>query len=97
LSRYDGAGFVTYTTADGLVNNSVRSLLEDRAGHLWIGTWGGLSRYDGERFVTYTTQDGLADNRVLSLLEDGSGHLWIGTWGDGVALHAQRRAPLQAG
>ncbi|MBT4500315.1 MAG: hypothetical protein HOC74_21490, partial [Gemmatimonadetes bacterium] len=71
----------TLGVPDGLPDNSVRSLLEDREGQLWIGTEGGVSRYDGERFVTYTTQDGLPNNRVVSLLEDQEGQLWIGTEG----------------
>jgi hypothetical protein len=67
--------------SDGLVENNVTSLLEDRSGQIWIGTSGGLSRYDGERFVTYTAEDGLANNHVISLLEDHSGQIWIGTSG----------------
>ena len=83
LVRYDGAEFTAYTNADGLVNSLVTSLLEDRKGHLWVGTYGGgVTRFDGERFVTYTTAEGLGSNRVLSLLEDRRGNLWVGTlWG----------------
>ena len=81
VSRYDGERFVTYTTEDGLADNTVYALLEDRDGQLWIGTIGGVSRYDGERFVTYTTKDGLAGNWVECLLEDRTGQLWIGAHG----------------
>jgi signal transduction histidine kinase/streptogramin lyase len=56
-------------------------MLQDSAGHLWIGTGNGISRYDGEHFTTFTTQDGLADNRVYCLLEDAAGSLWVGTEG----------------
>lgn len=53
--RYDGKSFTNFTTKDGLVNDSVFSALEDKAGNLWFGTRGvGLSRYDGKSFVTYS-------------------------------------------
>ena len=43
-----------YTTKDGLPNNSILSLHQDRKGFLWIGTFNGLCRYDGREFKTYT-------------------------------------------
>jgi ligand-binding sensor domain-containing protein len=83
--RYDGTEFITYTTADGLADNSVQALCEDSQGRLWIGSavWfgaeGGLSCFDGNRFTTYTAADGLTDNRVWAICEDSQGRLWIGT------------------
>ena len=54
----DGKKLKNYTTADGLVNNSVVSVLEDQAGNLWFGTKGfGLSRYDGKTFRTFSQYD----------------------------------------
>ena len=35
------------TTADGLSNDSVFAILQDRDGFLWFGTQAGLNRYDG--------------------------------------------------
>ncbi len=57
------------------------SIVEERGGNLWFGTWEGVSRYDGEQFVTFTTEDGLAHNRVYCILQDGEGNLWFGTQG----------------
>jgi ligand-binding sensor domain-containing protein len=38
-----------------LIHNSIWSILEDKAGNLWIGTREtGLSRYDGKKFQTYS-------------------------------------------
>jgi serine phosphatase RsbU (regulator of sigma subunit)/ligand-binding sensor domain-containing protein len=68
-----------YTTQDGLVDNLVTDLLEDRHGHLWIATYGGLSRFDGRTFLNFTTEDGLPSNHVYGLCEDRQGHLWFGT------------------
>ncbi|MCH8292620.1 hypothetical protein IH992_16120 [Candidatus Poribacteria bacterium] len=90
LYRYDGAEFVTYTTADGLADNRISfKICEDRQGRLWIGTEGsGVSCFDGRRpqgsqLRTYTTVDGLASNHVRAICEDRQGRLWFGTGGMG--------------
>ena len=71
----------TYDEMDGLPNGPVRSIQQDRQGHIWFGNSGGASRYDGETFKTFTKQDGLADNDVRSIFQDREGLLWFGTAG----------------
>ena len=91
MSRYDGETFTRFTTEDGLANNWVWCMHEDREGVLWFGTWGGgVSRYDGQTFTTYTTADGLGNgalqaNKVVVIAEDSEGALLIGTNRGGVA------------
>jgi class 3 adenylate cyclase/streptogramin lyase len=81
-SRYNGKSFTSFTTAQGLANNTVWSILEDKMGNLWFGTDGaGVSRYDGKSFTSFTTAQGLVRNIVLSILEDKTGNLWFGTDG----------------
>jgi len=75
-----------YTTKDGLLDNRIRALFEDREGHLWIGTQSnGLSRFKDGVFTGYTTKNGLANNYVRSLAEDHAGNLWIGTRDGGLS------------
>jgi len=77
----------TYDMTDGLAGIIVSSILQDREGHLWFGTWGdGVSRYDGQSWTTFTTKDGLAHNHVQSIVQDREGHLWFGTR-DGVSRY----------
>lgn len=60
--------------------NYIVSLLVDRNGHVWCGTWGGgLSRFDGQSWLTYTMADDLPGNHVYMLHEDPAGQIWIGT------------------
>ena len=74
--------FTTFTDKEGLTNNTVLSMLEDKSGNLWFGTnGGGVSKYDGKSFTTFTDQEGLVNNTVWSILEDKSGNLWFGTIG----------------
>ena len=93
VSRYDpstdsgetGQAFVTFTTDDGLPDNVVHAIAEDRKGNLWFGTdHGGVSRYDGKDFVTL---DGLAGDEVWSIFEDREENLWFGTWDGGVTRY----------
>lgn len=75
------------TIADGLSQNSVNAIVQDRNGFLWFGTQDGLDRYDGRSFMAYRHEDqgnGIANNYIWSLLEDADGHLWIGTFGGGL-------------
>ncbi len=53
--------FSSLRTADGLPNDVVYGILEDRFGHLWCSTNDGLVRFDPVRrtFRTYDSSDGL--------------------------------------
>ncbi len=42
--------FKHYTVKDGLPNNTIYSINQDRKGYLWIATDGGICRYDGSKF-----------------------------------------------
>src|SRR5882672_753928 len=69
----------TYTTADGLAQNSVNRIVRDSRGFLWFCTDEGLSRFDGYAFTNYTTANGLSHPVVKDLLETRSGIYWVGT------------------
>ena len=75
----------SYTTKQGLPNNVVWSICEDREGSLWIGTeGGGLNRLKDGKFIAYTTREGLSNDMVWSICEDYEGNLWVGTNGGGL-------------
>lgn len=79
---YDGKSFQNFTTREGLVNNSVMPIYEDKDGIIWLGTGGGVSRYDGKSFRNFTTSDGLNNNDVHAIVQDNTGKIWFGTRGD---------------
>jgi len=74
----------SFGTADGLSRTSVRTLLRDSDGVLWVGTDLGLNRYSDGVFTALTTKHGLSHNVIVSLLEDRDGGIWIGTDGGGI-------------
>ena len=76
--NYNGKTFQHFTTREGLANNAVMCIYEDRAGIIWFAA-GGLTRYDGKSFQNFTTKDGLPHNGVRAIIEDKTGKLWIGT------------------
>ena len=45
--------FESWTTQNGLVQNSVRSIVKTQDGYLWLGTFEGLVRFDGVDFTTF--------------------------------------------
>ena len=45
--------FEHLTTADGLSQSSINSMVQDRKGFLWFGTQNGLNKYDGYTFTVY--------------------------------------------
>ena len=70
------------TMADGLSNDSVFSILQDRDGFLWFGTQAGLNRYDGYHVTQYRHDPrdpaSLPGDFVHNLLEDRRGTIWTG-------------------
>lgn len=80
--------FKNYTVKEGLSNNFVQSIIEDKEGYLWFATsGGGVCRYDGKTFQSFTVNEGLANNIVWSMEEDRMGNLWFGTYGGGVCKY----------
>jgi ligand-binding sensor domain-containing protein len=73
--------FENFTTADGLPDNHVFSVLVD-GDRIWAGTENGLGLYENHQWKTYNTKDGLAHRAVLSLaLDKRTGDVWAGTMG----------------
>jgi len=82
--------FKRYDQEAGLPDQSVRCLLQDRAGFLWVGTDNGLFRYDGNRFHGFTTDDGLPASRVEAIYQAADGTLWVATLSGLARMRAER-------
>ncbi len=55
LNTIGSNAFTNFTSKDGLSNNSVDCIIEDKAGNLWFGTRNiGLCRYDGKTFTHFS-------------------------------------------
>jgi len=70
-------------------DKGIKSLLTDRSGVLWVGTWAnGLYRMNRDEGRLERVQGGetLAEATVSALLEDDRGMLWIGSFDHGLFL-----------
>ena len=70
-----------YTVNEGLSNNSIRTIIDDDEGNLWIGTSLGLNclNKDSEEIKIYTTKEGLPNNTIYGVLIDNSKDIWVST------------------
>jgi ligand-binding sensor domain-containing protein/signal transduction histidine kinase len=69
----------------GLSQESVLNVLQDRQGFMWFGSQAGLNRFDGYRVTVFRNDPedpgSLPDNYVIASYEDSEGRLWFGTKG----------------
>ncbi|UTW64501.1 histidine kinase [bacterium SCSIO 12741] len=91
VTRTNGIGYFIpdslqqdYNVRNGLAGNSVRAILEDSRGWLWVATGGrGLSRLslysDSIWIKNYNHSDGLTSDNIYLLEEDSVGQLWVGS------------------
>ncbi|MGH9944489.1 MAG: two-component regulator propeller domain-containing protein, partial [Pyrinomonadaceae bacterium] len=82
----DGGKFVVYLPGNNERAKNVTTLLKDRAGNIWCGTYDGLYRMekiDGRwhsRFVEIGLPNDSLESRVVrSIVEGRDGTLWVGT------------------
>ncbi len=78
LTRSPSGELRRYTVKDGLPDNYVRSVWEDRDGNLWAGTDGGLARLENGRFVSSPLASSHEREWVRCIYEDTEGNLWVG-------------------
>ena len=83
-SLRQAATFTHITIEQGLSDQRVQAIIQDRTGFIWFGTNNGLNRYDGNSIVAYrhdpANPTSLSSNFIEVLYEDRSGTLWVGTW-----------------
>jgi ligand-binding sensor domain-containing protein len=80
--------FKNLNNENGLSNNTVLTILQDRKGFMWFGTDDGLNKYDGHTFrifkPDFKSKRGISHNIAKILFEDHAGNIWIGTDGGGL-------------
>lgn len=79
LNRYDAdkESFTSFDISDGLPRNTIKGLLSDEQGNIWISSSQGLSKFNPKTRTStnYTVEDGLASNAFAAysycMLSDG--------------------------
>jgi len=78
------------TTKNGLSNNIVNTVYQDKNGFMWFGTFSGLNKFDGYKFTTYKTniddKYAIGSNYIVDILEDSDSIFWIATADSGIYI-----------
>ena len=106
LSLYNSKtnDFINYNTSNsGLSYDGTRSIVQDKKGGFWVGTYGeGLNYFEPtkNRVKIYRHEDknpkSIRNNTIHSLFLDRKGRLWIGTGGGGLNLYIPEKKEFLA-
>jgi ligand-binding sensor domain-containing protein/signal transduction histidine kinase len=84
--------FNRLTVEDGLSQNTIKHIIQDKNGLIWFATNGGLNRFDGIEFKTFVydrnADNSISDNIINHLFEDARGNIWISTQ-NGLSVYNQ--------
>ena len=80
--------FQRYNVSDGLANNLVFDVAEDKYGFVWMTTRNGISKFDGSEFTTYRPVPEGIKGQVAQFYQTiypgRDGNLWFCSWGNGL-------------
>ena len=98
----EGKTFVkSFTTNNGLANNTVKGIVEDNQGMLWIATDNGLSIFNPktEAFCSFSREDGLISSQFYfnGAIRNAKGEIFLGTDTGMMAVKGINRSVHQTG
>jgi ligand-binding sensor domain-containing protein/signal transduction histidine kinase len=68
---------------EGLESTDITTILQDKKGYIWLGTFKGLYKYDGYSFTKYQfnpyDSNSLSQNLIYTIFEDQQGSIWVST------------------
>jgi len=80
LAAEDVYQFEIITTRNGLSDNDIRAVTDDRYGFVWLATDEGFNRYDGYEVKSYNSNPfdttALSGNRIWDIFKDQDGDVW---------------------
>ena len=91
----------SFTTNNGLANNTVKGIVEDNQGMLWIATDNGLSIFNPktEAFCSFSREDGLISSQFYfnGAIRNAKGEIFLGTDAGMMAVKGINRSVHQTG
>ena len=74
-------GHQSWSTENGLPQNSVHQIFQSRDGYLWIATEDGVARFNGVDFTIFNheTSPAFTSNDICCFAQSATSPLWIGT------------------
>jgi signal transduction histidine kinase/ligand-binding sensor domain-containing protein len=93
-----------FAQRDGLSDDEVWAVIEDREANIWVITSAGLDRFREATVSSVSVKQGLSNTRVNSVLASKDGSVWLGSadglnkWKDGdVTVYRERTAQTGPG
>lgn len=97
LAKYvkENENFITYDSdinnRHSLLNNSVFSIIQDKTGLIWVGTYEGISIFDPNNDIKHykkniLKEESLSSDVIHGIYEDSNELLWIGTRANGLNI-----------
>ncbi|MBK8807933.1 MAG: response regulator [Bacteroidales bacterium] len=91
IAQRELLNFSQYNVNNGLSENIINCINQDKQGFIWIGTQNGLNRFDGYEFKVFKhnplDENTLRNNNIKALLIDNEGYLWVATSGGGISRY----------
>jgi signal transduction histidine kinase/ligand-binding sensor domain-containing protein/DNA-binding response OmpR family regulator len=93
--------FEHLSTRQGLSNNFISSICQDREGFMWFGTADGLNKFDGYQFTAFQFDPSAGNSTlkhtiVTDVHEDRKGRTWVATMGGGLHQVDKRTGKVTA-
>ncbi len=83
VAVYDGKLLVYFTNNDGLTDNQIHSIQEDKEGVIWFDTQNGVSSYYGKTIKNHTKTDNvILQNLSATIVNETSQNEWTRTDND---------------
>ena len=71
--------YILFSVENGLPQEDVTSILQDKKGYMWFATNSGVVRYNGREMEVFDVRKGLGDNTVSDMKQDRDGFIYLAT------------------
>jgi len=79
---YDGKSFTQFTVKEGLSNDNIYSIIEDKNKNIWIATYSnGVMKLKINSFTYFIQLEEIGKGKVNTIIEDKKGNIWFGYMG----------------
>ena len=69
--------WIVYQESNGLINNHVQAICQEKNGGVWFATHSGVSRLSADSITSFTREDGLASNNIFDIAVDIDDSIWF--------------------
>lgn len=88
--RPERINFAHIGVNEGLSQNTIFDITQDKQGNMWFATYDGLNKFDGYDFTVYQHDEenshSIGNDVIRTCIVDSQGRLWIGT-GEGLSRY----------